>query len=105
MLNDDPVLDYASPGLAPKRPLWRHVLLALMAALTLVICFVAWFVAMDARNFVAGWKRYGNDPSLLPQLEAAAKGNTRGAAVVFAVAIVGWAAYFAFRWRYRSKKR
>jgi hypothetical protein len=99
--DDGPILDYASPDVAPKRALWRRVVRALMAVLTLVVCFIAWFAAMDARSFVEGWKRYGNDPALLPQLEAAAAGNTRVAAAVFAVAIAGWGADFALRRRFR----
>jgi hypothetical protein len=106
MPSDDPILNYAGPGVAPpKRPLWRRVVRTLMAAMTLVLCFLSWFAAMDARSFVQGWKKYGNDPLLLPQLEAGAEQNTRTAAIVFALALAGWGVYFAHRRRSHARSR
>jgi hypothetical protein len=101
-MQTDPVIDYARPGSQPARKRW-HVLRTILAVLTVVICLYFCYGAIDSRTFARKWKQYGQNPALIPQIDAAAHDWTVHAAVVCSVAAFGWSAYFIVRWRCRAK--
>jgi len=75
------------------------VLRIMLAVVTVVACLYVGFGALDTWMFERKWKQYGNDPALIPQLDAAVRGWIINAAVVYSVAFLGWSAYFLLRRR------
>ena len=90
------VIEYSGPETAPRRR--RPGLLAVfLMLLTAVACLYSCFGAMDTWSFARKWKQYGQNPALLPQIEASARAWTIRAIVVCSVAAVGWTVYFVRR--------
>ena len=105
MPSDDQILDYATPRVAPKHAMWRRMLLLIIAAMTLIICFIYVFAAIDAWSFAHQLKRHGKNPTALPLIEAGAVHNTQVAVAVLAIATAGWTTYFALSRRSQSQRQ
>ncbi len=95
-MQPNPILEYSGPQTAPPRrgPGW--VVFSLML-LTAIPCLYSCFGMMDTWTFAREWKHYGQNPALLPQIEASVRRWTTLAIVLCLVYALGWSVYFMRR--------